>query len=92
MTVHEIELPDMYVDAECRCVLPFCKERKRFGIGIDIPGQPTLRFAFTPQNLVFMISAIKDYSNSFAANQSDGSELILKDLMLVPSDVGKVAS
>lgn len=79
-------LPRSYLDASVRAVLPVCPGRQRFGIGIDIPGQPTVRVALDQRSAQLLLDAVADYVKSFAGNQSPGSSLIPSVAVSVPSD------
>ena len=47
-------LPVIYLDADVRNVTPVCPGRKRLGLGLDIPGQPTVRVAITLAHARFL--------------------------------------
>jgi len=79
-------LPDNHLDADVRCVLPFCPKRKRLGLAFDVAGQPTIRLALTPEHAKFLQACLNDYSSSFAGIQSPRSSLSPSDPMSVPSD------
>lgn len=79
-------LPDSYVDADTRCVLPFCPKRERLGIAFNVFGQPTIRLALTPLQASNLRTCLDDYISSFAGSQSPGSELSPSDPVSVPSE------
>ena len=79
-------LPESYIDADMRCVQPFCAERGRLGIAVDIWLEPTIRIALTPVAATFLRDCLSDYINCLAGTQSPGSELMPSAPVLVPSD------
>lgn len=80
------QLPESYRDAEVRCVLPHCPVRGRMGLGIDIPGEPTVRVAINLEGARLIWLALGGYISSLAGNQSPGSPLMPSDPRSVPSD------
>lgn len=59
-------LPAIYLDADMRNVTPVCPGRKRLGLGLDIPGQPTVRVAITLEHAQFLRDSLDDYISASA--------------------------
>lgn len=85
-------LPVQYLNADVRCVLPLCPKRDRFGIGLDIAGQPTVRVALTRDDAVFLVEALglQGYLSRGAGSQSPMSRLSPISSSSVPSEGEKV--
>lgn len=79
-------LPAQYTDAGVRCVLPVCPVRGRFGLALDVPGQPPMRLALTPEAAQFLRACLDDYVQSPAGIQSPMSSLMSSSPRSVPSD------
>ena len=79
-------LPDSYLDADNRCVLPLCPKRGRLGLAFDVFGQPTIRLAITELAARNLRSCLDDYISSFAGNQSPGSLLSPSNPVSIPSE------
>ncbi|MFG0593593.1 hypothetical protein ACF8OH_03670 [Delftia sp. WSY_9] len=62
-------LPAIYLDADVRNVTPVCPGRKRLGLGLDIPGQPTVRVAITLEHAQFLRDSLNDYISAAAGGQ-----------------------
>jgi hypothetical protein len=62
-------LPAIYLDADARNVTPACPGRKRLGLGLDIPGQPTVRVAITLAHARFLRDSLDDYISDSAGCQ-----------------------
>lgn len=57
-TMHPI-----YLDAVVRNVLPFCEDRRRVGLGFDIPGQEPVRVALTLESARILMTSLEEYIN-----------------------------
>lgn len=82
------QLPSIYLDAAVRNVTPVCPGRKRLGLGIDIPGQETVRVAITLGHAQFLRGCLDDYIKSAAGTHQPTSELISSASIAVPSEGG----
>lgn len=51
----------IYVDAVVRNVLTFCEDRRRVGLGFDIPGQETVRVALTLESARVLMTSLEEY-------------------------------
>lgn len=83
-------LPESYVDADMRCVQPFCLARERCGVAFDVFGQQPIRLALTLGAAAFLRDSLDDYIKSLAGTQSPGSELMPSEPKSVPSEGEKV--
>ena len=79
-------LPPIYIDAGVRGTTPFCPQRNRMGVSIDVAGQGTVHFAIDRDHASFLRVCLDDYINSFAGSQSEESELSPSDPVSVPSE------
>lgn len=79
-------LPNSYIDAGVRCVLPVCHERSRLGVAFDLDCGPVVRLALTPQGVKTLQAMLGDYINSLALTQSPGSLLSPSEPVSVPSE------
>ncbi len=68
-------LPAIYLDADVRNVTPVCPGRKRLGLGLDIPGQPTVRVAITLEHAQFLRDSLNDYISASAGCQRASAAL-----------------
>jgi hypothetical protein len=80
-------LPAIYLDADVRNVTPVCPGRKRLGLGLDIPGQPTVRVSITLEHAQFLRDSLNDYISASAGCQRPMSELMPNLSSTVPSEV-----
>ena len=80
------QLPAIYLDAAVRNVTPVCPGRERLGLGLDIPGQETVRVAITLDHAQFLRAYLDDYINSSAGTHQPMSGLISKSASDAPSD------
>lgn len=62
-------LPAICLDADVRNVTPVCPGRKRLGLGLDIPGQPTVRVAITLEHAQFLRDGLDDAIGAAAGCQ-----------------------
>ena len=67
-------LPDSYLDADIRCVQPFCPTRQRCGVAVDVFGQPPIRLALTLGGAEFLRACLDDYIKSLAGTHRTGQE------------------
>lgn len=79
-------LPNSYIDAGVRCVLPVCPERTRIGVAFDLDCGPVVRLALAPQAAITLHAMLGDYINSLALTQSPGSLLSPSEPVSVPSE------
>jgi len=68
-------LPAIYLDAGVRNVTPVCPGRKRLGLGLDIPGQSTVRVAITLEHAQFLRDSLDDYISASAGCQRASAAL-----------------
>ena len=54
-------MPPVYLDAVVRNVLPFCEDRRRVGLGFDIPGQEPVRVALTLESARVLMTSLEEY-------------------------------
>ena len=54
-------MPPVYLDAVVRNVLPFCEDRRRVGLGFDIPDQEPLRVALTLESARVLMTSLEEY-------------------------------
>lgn len=54
-------LPPAYLDAVVRNVLPFCEDRRRVGLGFDIPDQEPVRVALTLESARVLMTSLEEY-------------------------------
>ncbi|WKL15655.1 hypothetical protein QYQ99_25555 [Comamonas testosteroni] len=54
-------MPPVYLEAGVRNVLPFCEDRRRVGLGFDIPGQETVRVALTLESARVLMTSLEEY-------------------------------
>lgn len=54
-------LPPVYLEAVVRNVLPFCEDRRRVGLGFDIPGQEPVRVALTLESARILMTSLEEY-------------------------------
>lgn len=54
-------LPAIYLEAGVRNVLPFCEDRRRVGLGFDIPGQEPVRVALTLESARVLMTSLEEY-------------------------------
>lgn len=78
-------LPVIYLDADVRNVTPVCPGRKRLGLGLDIPGQPTVRVAITLEHARFLRDSLNGYISDSAGCQRPMAELMPSSPHTVPS-------
>lgn len=81
-------LPAIYLDADVRNITPVCTGRKRLGMGLDIPGQPTVRVAITLEHAQFLRDYLNDYISASAGCQRPMSGLMSNASSTVPSEGG----
>lgn len=62
-------LPAIYLDADVRNVTPVCPGRKRIGLGLDLPGHPTVRVAITLEHAEFLRDSLNDFISTSAGCQ-----------------------
>lgn len=79
-------LPPIYLDADVRNVTPFCPSRARYGLGLDIPNQPTVRVAITLDHARFLRDALSNYISASAGSHQPMSGLISSSASSVPSE------
>lgn len=79
-------LPAIYLDAAVRNITPVCPGRERLGLGLDIPGQATVRVAITMDHAQFLRDYLTNYINDAAGTQKPISRLISSESKSVPSE------